>query len=182
MRRLIRWILILALLVIVVATVLYFYIKPAEEYDLKAEPLDLYNQISEMVRKQRLEVALDEQELNQVIKLKLAEQAQVNEDVVITGAHFTMKEQQLHADIQFTYKDRFKLSVQITYLIQWDEPYLILVTDEIRVKDFVLRKAWLPMPNRIWVDMRQYMPRFVGVRDIVIEDAELKIYLNVKLP
>src|SRR5690606_14987833 len=133
-----RWILLLSVLLglIILVVGLLVYIYPKEKLTMDYTRVQYEEKFADIVRRLEPEIILNESDINAIIKSNL--DTQLNEQLVIEGAHFTVGDQKLYAKLNVKALDAVKAEWLAVYLIEWKEPELRLIPVELKVKQVSL--------------------------------------------
>lgn len=141
-----KWLIRLTVLIIVVifaALAVLFYIKPTETLDLTSRKVPIKERALDMLKRTSLELIVTEDDVNHLLKSKLAEDPVVQKDVEVTGAKFTVLGDLLIADLNVLWKDLVPSSLRIVYRLEWDDAdsSIVAVVAEAKIKAISLQKS-----------------------------------------
>lgn len=158
-----------------------WYVSPAEKLDLIYEPVSISQKAADMVRNRKLEVTVSEQELNSLLKMKLAQNPQLRPDVVIEGARFEQEQNEITAFVNIKYANRISIGATLTFSLEWKPPELIIHHESTYIKKRKVPASWLQL-DPILIQAEEGMPPMVGIKDIRFEKDTILIALKLQAP
>lgn len=143
-------IMLFILFILLSLVVIYLYIQPQQELDLKAEPIDVSEKMKQMVVNLKTEVVLTEDEIDSIIKMRL--DPNINEHVEVEGAQFYIENDMLHAVFNVMYRNKIRAELNVQYNFILDEAAIIrLQPVSIKLKDVPLPLSLLkPMTIQLY--------------------------------
>jgi len=179
MGKLFRAVLSLAVIAALALAGLYMYVRPTQQLDLAYSELPVRGKIADMLTNRKLEVALTEPEVNSLLKKALAEHAQVQPDVRVTGAQFTLEGDRWIADVNLLYKERWEVGARLYFSMRWQEPNLIASHTETQIKQAEIPLDWFQL-EPLTLPLNDYLPKPAGVRGVTFDNHEVKIALKLR--
>jgi hypothetical protein len=172
MRKLFIGLFVLVFLAVIAGVAALFYIKPDQNLDLAYEKVSLKERAIDMARRVSPELILTSEDLNNLSKKSLADNPQVEEDVRVTGANFTLEGELLIADLNVIWKKQISAGLQITYHLRWDSPNVIATVEKARMKGITLPASMFS--DRV-IPIGQDLPKLLKIKDLVWGDGEVKV-------
>jgi hypothetical protein len=163
---------VLALLAVIAGVGALYYIKPDQNLDLAYEKVPLKERALDMVRRLSPELILTGEDLNNLAKKSVADNPQVEKDVTVTGANFTMKGELLIADLNVIWKNQISAGLEITYRLHWESPNVIATVEKVRMKGITLPVSMFS--NRI-IPIGQDLPKLLKIKNVVWNDGEIMV-------
>ncbi|MDF2663588.1 MAG: hypothetical protein K0Q94_6379 [Paenibacillus sp.] len=172
---------ILAVLVLLAAAAgaAVWYAKPQEKLDLAYRPLSFVDKALDMLQNRKLEVRLNEQELNDLLKKKLSEQPQLRPNVTIEGARFEQRGDRLTAHVNIRTAANVKVGAALDFALEWRSPDLIVRHTATRIRDWSVPSSWLQL-EPIVVPISDGLPPLIAIREIRFDPQGIVVAL--KLP
>lgn len=179
MGKLVRTVVSLAVIAVLLLIAVRAYVQPTQSLDLSYSELPVRNKIVDMLKNRKLEVVLNEPEVNDLLKKALAEHAQVQQDVRITGAQFSLQDNVWIADVNLLYKDNWEVGAKLYFSMRWQEPDLIAVHTATQIRQVTLPAEWFQL-QPLHIALNDYLPKPAGIRGITFEDHEVKVALKLR--
>ncbi|WP_372662625.1 hypothetical protein [Cohnella sp.] len=149
-----------------------YYIKPDQKLDLTYEKVTLKARAVDMARRLSPELILTGADLNNLAKQSLADHPQVERDVKVIGANFTLEDDLLIADLNLIWKDLISAGLQVTYRLHWDNPNVIVTVEKAKMKGISLPVSLFS--DRV-IPVGQELPKFLKIKDLVWGEGEVKV-------
>ncbi|MFC5470181.1 hypothetical protein ACFPPD_15850 [Cohnella suwonensis] len=111
-----------------------YYAKPDRNLDLAYENVPLKDRALSMAKRMSTELSLTDEDIVNLAKKSLAEQPQVEKDVLVTGADFRLEGDLLHADLNVIWKDKISAGLKVDYRLRWADPNVIATAESARLK------------------------------------------------
>jgi len=165
------------LLVVLAALGAIWYVYPNEKLDFQHEALPLKERVIDMARRLSPELVLTEEDVNNLAKASLSVDPEYQPGVELTGAKFHFEGERLVADINIKWKGRISAALTLTYRLEWQEPSIVAIVEEARIKDIPLPKEWFE-DERIPLD--EDLPRLLKVEKIRVQNSQLIV--SFRLP
>lgn len=181
MRRLLVFVLGLFVLLLIGAFALLVYIRPDGERDLAYREFRAADKVADMVKRRQLNVVLTQEEVNGLLKKKLAESPGVTPEIRVTGADFTLQDGILTGDLNLLYLDKIPFGAKVVYTLKWQSPQLIAEFEKAQVKDFSLPRKWLELPPYA-IRLNDLLPAFVSVKDVRMEHDSIRVEMKGTIP
>ncbi len=172
MKKLFISLFVLVFLALIAGVGTLYYIKPDQNLDLAYEEVPLEERALDMVRRVSPELILTAEDLNNLSKKSIADNPQVEKDVLVTGANFAMEGELLIADLNIIWKNRISAGVQVTYRLQWKSPNVVATVEKARMKGVALPVS--RFSNHI-IPIGQHLPKLLKIKDLVWGDGEVKV-------
>ncbi|OXM87293.1 hypothetical protein [Paenibacillus rigui] len=179
MGKLFRSVLSLAVVVALLAAAAYWYARPTQALDLAYSELPVRSKLTEILANRKLEVTLNESEVNSLLKKALAAHAEVQEGVRITGARFSLEGDRWIADVNLLYKQQWEVGAKLYFTMQWHEPYLTAVHTGTQIRQAGIPVEWFQL-KPLQIPLNDYLPKPAGVRGIAFENHEVKLALKLR--
>jgi hypothetical protein len=174
-----RWIvlpLFIVFIIILLCLGLFTYIAPSKQLTMDYTPIKLENKILDMARNLNTELVLTETEINALIKKNM--DPQLNKRLLIEGAHFTLEDNILHANLNVLVNDSVPAELHASYRISWDAPDLRLQPIGFKLKDIKLPNSWL---DEISFPIYEGEDAIIGIDSLYTKGNELVIKLKLNL-
>jgi hypothetical protein len=172
MKKLFISLLVLVFIVVVAGGGALYYINPAQKLDLSYEEVALEKNAYDMARRQSTEMIITGADLNNLAKKSVAANPEVQKDIVVTGALFTLENELLIADINLRWKNRISAGIEVTYRLRWDNSDLTATVESARMKGIKLPAA--VFPDRV-IPIAQELPRQLKIKELVWGNGEVKV-------
>lgn len=156
-----------------------WYIKPSEPLDLIYEPVPFRQKIAEMAKNLKFSVLLTEQELNDLMKQKLAERAQLSEKLRVTGARLEQNGTIATAYINLMYAERVPIGAVFSFQLEWAEPNLAIRHTGTRIRGLDIPLAWLRL-DPVFIAFEQHLPPFIAVKNITFHPSGVTVSFGLK--
>jgi hypothetical protein len=176
MKKLIICLFVLAFLAVIAGVGALYYIKPDQNLDLTYEKVPLKERALDMALRLSPELILTGKDINNLSKKSVADNPQVEKDVRVTGANFTMKGELLIADLNVVWKKQIAAALQITYRLRWESPNVIATVEKARMKGITLPASMFS--DRI-IPIGEHLPKLLKIKDLVWGDGEVKVRFTV---
>ncbi|MFC4600655.1 hypothetical protein [Cohnella hongkongensis] len=172
MKKLLIGLFVLVLLAALAGAGALYYVKPDQALDLAYEEVPLERRAIDMARRMSLELVLTAEDLSNLAKKSIADNPEVEKDVVVTGAEFALEGDRLIADLNILWKDWVSASVQVTYRLRWEDPNLIASVLEAKMKDVPLPEAMLSSQV---IPIAQELPKPLKIESIKWEQGGVQV-------
>jgi hypothetical protein len=172
MKRLVITLFVLAFLAVIAGVGALYYIKPEHDLDLAYEKVPLEERALDMVRRFSPELILTGEDLNNLAKKSIADNPQVEKDVMVTGANFTLRGDVLNADLNIIWKNQVSAGLQLTYRLHWVNPNVTATVEKAMLKGIELPKSMFS--DRI-IPIGAELPKLLKIKDLVWGDGEVKV-------
>lgn len=158
---------LLAVLVLIAAAAgtAVWYAKPQEQLDLAYQPVSLADKALDMLKSRKLEVRISKQELNDLVKKKLAEKPQLRPNVTIEGARFEQQGDRLTAYVNISTAASVKVGAVLDFVLEWRSPELIVRHSATRIRDWSVPASWLQL-EPIVVRVSDGLPPLIAIKEI----------------
>jgi hypothetical protein len=176
MKKLFISLFVLAFLVVIAGVGALYYIKPDQNLNLMYEKVPLKERALDMARRLSPELILTSEDLNNLSKKSVADNPQVEKDVRVTGAHFTMEGEFLTADLNVIWKQQISAALQITYRLRWENPNVIATVEKARLKGISLPASMFS--DRV-IPIGQDLPKPLKIKDLVWGGGEVKVLFQM---
>lgn len=149
-----------------------YYIKPDQELDLSYNSVPIEKRAVDMVNRMSVAMILKEEDVNNLLKASLSKDPQVQKDVKVTGAKFSVDGDLLISDLNVLWKDQIQAGLQLTYRLKWDNPNVVATVVDAQMKA-------IPLPTAAFSDMviplGDEMPKLLKIKDIEWGGNEIKV-------
>lgn len=98
--------------------------------------VSIEEKFADIIRNLEPEILLTESDINAIIKSNM--DTQLHEQLVVEGAHFTVADNKLYAQLNVKAYDTIRAELNAVYTIRWQEPDLKLVPVELKLKQITL--------------------------------------------
>lgn len=176
-RKLLIFIVVLALLAAGAGAFAVWYVKPVEDLNLDYAEVPIMDRALTMVRHLNTELALSEADVNNIGKASIRQNPDYSPDIRITGARLELQGDKLVAHVNVKYKKRIPAGLVITYALQWSEPNLIAVPEEAKLKGITLKKDYF---EKMVIPLGTEVPSFVHIQKIAIKGKN--VVVTIKKP
>lgn len=139
-------------------------------------PIKLEDKLLQMARNWNTELVLTEADINALIKMNL--DPQINDRLLIQGAHFSLQDNTLLAQLNVLVNDAIPAELYASYGISWDEPELRLTPLTLQLKEINLPISWL---DEISFPLYEKKDSLIGIDSLYTKGNELVIKLKFKL-
>jgi len=177
MRKFFITLLTLVLIVAMAAGGALWYVYPNEKLDFQHEALPLKERVIDMARRLSPELILNEEDVNNLAKASLSENTAYLPGVELTGAKFHFEGERLVADINIKWKGRISAALTLTYRLEWQQPSIVAIVEEAKIKDIPLPKEWFEDEQ---IPLDEDLPRLLKVEKIRVQDSQLIV--SFRLP
>ncbi|PYI52150.1 hypothetical protein [Paenibacillus flagellatus] len=171
-----------AVLLVIAALLLgaaVLYVRPAETLDLAYEPVSVSQKLLDIVKTRKPEVHLTGRELNDLVKMKLAERPQLNERVTIEGARLEQRGDRLTAYVNLKTIAGVRVGAALDFALEWKAPELVVRHTGTRIRDFTVPPSWLTL-DPVVVPIDDSAVPLVKVKAIAFLDDGVRIDLGLK--
>ncbi len=172
MKKLLIGLFVLVFLAVIAGVGAIYYVKPDKTLDLSYHEVPLKDRAINMARRMSLELILTDDDLQNLAKKSIVENPEVERDIVVTGAEFTLEGDRLIADLNVLWKDWVPANLQITYRLRWQDPNVIADVLEARMKDVPLPKAMLA--SRV-IPIASELPKPLKIENVKFERGEVAV-------
>lgn len=152
-----------------------YYIKPEQKLDLSYEKVALKDLAFDMARRQSTELILSGEDLNNLAKKSLANNPQVEKDILVTGANFSLVGDILLADLNVVWKNKVSAGLHITYRLRWEDPNVVATVEKAKLKGVSLPIS--AFSDRI-IPVGQELPKLLKIKDMVWIGGEVKVHFE----
>ena len=166
-------------LVIVAIYGIAWYVRPSEALDLKAEEWAVSGKIVEMVKNRKLEVQLSEQEVNQLIKKRLAQKADLPHGFRIKGAKFDLQGSLLAADLNLLWDYKLPIGAKLLFTLRWNDPNLEVVHVDTHIRNMEIGTDWFQL-EPIRIPLGDSLPKHVAIRSVQFDGDWIRIGFKLK--
>jgi hypothetical protein len=155
------------------------YVKPEKGLNLSNQSLDLGPKLQEMALSGEPELVLTEADINNILKQRLSQHRQLNPDIVLNGARFELDGDLLTGHVGVTYKGRLPAGAVVVYHLQWREPNLVAVPEQLRI-----RSVNLPIDRLEVIELPLFgnLPKVLSVKSVTFDPREIRILFQANLP
>jgi len=172
MRKLFISLFVLVIIVVIALVGALYYVKPDQSLDLAYQKVPLKDRAIDMVRRMSPEMILTSEDLNNLAKKSIADNPQVEKDVVVTGADFDLQGELLIADLNIIWKDQVSAAIQVTYRLHWEHPNVVATVEKAKMKG-------IKLPNSMFSDriipIADDLPKLLKIKDLQWMDGEVKV-------
>ncbi|TFE23664.1 hypothetical protein [Cohnella luojiensis] len=172
MKKLFIGLFLFAFLIVIAGVGALYYVKPDQQLDLAYEQVPLEQRAISMVRRLSPEMILTSEDLNNLAKKSIAENPQVEKDVIVTGANFTLDGELLQADLNIIWKNRISAGLAITYRLRWDNPNVVATVEKAKMKGITLPDSMFS--DRV-IPIGEELPKLLKIDDLIWGDGEVKV-------
>jgi hypothetical protein len=169
----------IALTAVLAGAALLWYVKPSEPLGLAYEPVSFRQKIAEMAKSLEFSIDLTEQELDDLMKQKLAERAQLSEKLRVTGARLEQNGTNAAAYINLMYAERFPIGAVFYFQLEWAEPDLVIRHTGTRIRGFDIPLAWIRL-DPVFISLGQQLPPFIAVKKVTFHSSGATISFGLK--
>lgn len=180
MKSLFKGIVTIVILAALLVAGALWYAQPQAELDLSYNDLPVREKLAAMVINRKPEAVLTEQEVGDLLKKALARRAELRPGVKLTGARFFLEGDRLAADVTLLLQDRWKVGARLNFDLAWKSPYLTAVHTGTVIRDVNVPGDWLSL-QPIQVDLNDYMPKHVAIRDVAFEGSTVRVTFGLRL-
>jgi hypothetical protein len=154
------------------------YAKPTETLNLDYGQVSVMQKVLEMVKVRKPDVHISERELNDILKMQLADRAQLTPDVVIEGARFEQHADRLTAHVNLKTSVGVRVGATLDFALSWDAPELVVRHTGTRIRSWNVPASWLQLDPMV-VKIDDGLPPLVAVRDIRFEEDGITVSLKL---
>ncbi|BBI31480.1 hypothetical protein [Cohnella abietis] len=172
MKKLFISLFILVFLVVIAGVGALYYIKPDRDMDLYYQNVPLNKRALDMVKHLSPELILTEADIINLAKKSIADNPQVEKDVLVTGASFTLDREFLISDLNIIWKNRVSAGIQVTYRLHWESPNVIATAEKATMKGITLPTSMFS--ERI-IPIGNELPKILKIKELVWGDGEVKV-------
>lgn len=180
MKKLLWLLLALLAAAAVAAAGILSYIRPEQQLDLTYKKINLESKFVSMVKNRQFSLEISDEEMNDLLKEKLAEKPEVSPGIRVTGARFQRENDRLLADVNVDVKGKLPAGVQLEYRLEWKAPYLSAVYQGARIRSVNLPQTWLD-PGDFKINMNEAVPRPLGIQEVIFDDKAITVWLKLQL-
>uniref|UniRef100_A0A4Y8Q6I5 Uncharacterized protein n=1 Tax=Paenibacillus athensensis TaxID=1967502 RepID=A0A4Y8Q6I5_9BACL len=177
-----KWIVLLGLLVLLLAAACgaaVWFVKPQQQLDLTYSELRLGDKLMDMLRALSLQVTLNERDINDLAKKQLAAQPQLPHGLLLEGARFELRGDELAADVNLRWHNAVPVGARLLFQLSWHDGRLLLTHRQTTIRGVALPSGWLKLPE-LEVPLGEQLPPHVGVKDVVFEPSDVRIALKLQ--
>ena len=175
LRKFILSLFVLIILFVVAALGALYYIKPTQTLDLAYHQVPIRERALDMVKRMSLEMVVNEEDVNDLLKKNLAEDPFVQSNLEVTGAKFTLLGDLLVADLNVLWKDLVPSSLRIVYRLHWDNRSIVAAVEEAKIKGVSLPKSSV---SGFTIPLGDELPKPLKVEKITFGVGEIKVKLK----
>ncbi|WP_256758723.1 hypothetical protein [Cohnella sp. WQ 127256] len=172
MKKLLISLFVLIVLVVIAGVGSLYYVKPDQNLDLVYEEVPLKDRALDMVRRMSPELILTSEDINNLSKKSIADNPQVEKDVLVTGADFNLDGDLLLADLNVIWKDQISAGLKITYRLHWNHPNVVATVEKAMMKGITL-------PNSMFSDriipIGEDLPKLLKINKLEWGGGEVKV-------
>jgi len=179
MKKLLIGMLILATLLAGAAVGLAGYVRPTDQRDLSYGPITVGDKVADMLKRRQASLVLSEQDLNNLLKMKLASEPVENPNIRLTGADFRLQDGMLYATMNLLWKNRVPFEAAAEYRLRWTGSELYAEPLGAKVKNISIPEAIAQLPSPR-VTLQDYLPAPVSVKNVRFEGTELIMELGLR--
>lgn len=180
MRKFLIRITVLLSMIIVAIWTAAWYVKPAQELDLKYEEISIERKIAEIVKQRKLEVRLTEQDLNNLIKKYLSQHSELPHGFVIKGADFQLQGERLEADVNLLWDYKVHMGAKLFFQLNWKQPVIEVIHTGTEVKHIRISPEKFQLPL-ITIPIEDSLPPLIGIQGIAFEQEAIRVGLKMSL-
>lgn len=175
---LLRIFLTLIVLVIIVAGVTIWYIAPDRKLNLDYSDIDLKDKAVQMLKSQKPEITLNEDEMNEIAKKELVKHlGDIPQQVTITGADFQFHEQEVTADINGKW-GVIPFGANLAFYMEATGSVLELKHQSTRIKSISIPASTFGL-GTISVPLKDHLPDMLTVDQIEFLQDGVKLSFKV---
>ncbi|KIL37520.1 hypothetical protein SD71_02490 [Cohnella kolymensis] len=149
-----------------------YYIKPDQQLDLSYNRVPIDKRAVDMVSRMSVAMILNEEDVNNLLKASLSRNPQVQQDVKVIGAKFSVDGNLLTSDLNVLWKDQIQAALQLTYRLQWENPNVVATIVDAQMKA-------IPLPTEAFSDLviplGEELPELLKIKDIEWGGKEIKV-------
>lgn len=149
-----------------------YYIKPDQELDLSYNRVPIDERAVDMVSRMSVAMILGEEDVNNLLKASLSKNPEVQKDVKVTGARFSVDGDLLISHLNVLWKDQVHAGLQLTYRLKWENPNVVATIVDAQMKA-------IPLPTAAFSDMviplGDQLPELLKIKDIEWGGKEIKM-------
>ncbi|WP_239616124.1 hypothetical protein [Cohnella mopanensis] len=172
MKKLFVSLFILVFIVVIAGVGALYYAKPDQSLNLAYEKVPLKDRAIDMVKRRSPDLLLTSEDLNNLAKKSVADNPQVEKDVVVTGADFVLQGDLLTADLNVIWKDKVSAGIQITYRLTWNEPNVVAKVEKAKMKGITLPKSMFS--DRV-IPIAEDLPKLLKIKDLQWEGSDVRV-------
>jgi hypothetical protein len=172
MKKIFIGLFVLTFLAVIAGVGALYYIKPDQDLDLMYQRVPLKERALDMARRLSPELILTGEDLNNLSKKSVADNPQVEKDVRITGANFTMEGELMIANLNVIWKKQISAALQVTYRLRWESPNVIATVEKARMKGITLPVSMFS--DRV-IPIGQDLPKPLKIKDLVWGNGGVKV-------
>ena len=143
MRRFMAVLLMLVVLAGAAVAGLIGYVRPEPGLTLESEPLNLPAKAAELILSGKAEVFLSQNDINNLVKAKLAEAPEVTPELRIQGARVTLNKDKLTVKIAGQYRELLSVGAEAAYRLEWRNPNLVAIPQALAIRSLKLPASLL---------------------------------------
>jgi len=172
MKKLLIGLFVIVFLMVIAGAGALYYIRPDQSLDLAYRNVPLEDRALDMARRMSLELILTADDLNNLAKKSIADNPQVEQDVVVTGANFSLNGNRMTADLNIIWKDQVPAALRIVYLMSWHDPNVVATVETAKLKGIDLPASMFS--DRI-IPIGDDLPRLLKIKDLEWGEGEVKV-------
>ncbi|MFC4302092.1 hypothetical protein [Cohnella boryungensis] len=178
MKKLLIGMFVIVFIVVIAGAGALYYVKPDRALDLSYEEVPLEDRALSMAKRLSLQMSLTAEDLNNLAKKSIADNPQVEEDVLVTGADFTLNGDKLIADLNVIWKDRVSAGIQVTYRLRWEDPNVVAAVEKATMKGIALPNAWFSDRT---IPIGDSLPPMLRIKSVEWDQDEVKVIFRPAL-
>jgi hypothetical protein len=178
MKKLLIGMFVIVFIAVIAGAGALYYVKPDRALDLSYEEVPLEDRALSMAKRLSLQMSLTAEDLNNLAKKSIADNPQVEEDVLVTGADFTLNGDKLIADLNVIWKDRVSAGIQVTYRLRWEDPNVVAAVEKATMKGITLSNAWFSDRT---IPIGDNLPSMLRIKSVEWDQDEVKVIFRPAL-
>lgn len=153
------------------------HVKPTEALNLDYKEITISSKIADIVKNRKLEVQLTEQDLNDVVKKRLAAHQDLPNDFRIEGAKLTLQGTNLIADVNVRWREKIPIGAQMMFTLAWNPPNLVVQHQNTSIKGMQVPNEWFQLAP-IELPIEDHLPKLIGVKNVMFEEKAIIVQLK----
>lgn len=172
MRKILISVFVLVILAVIAGVGAMFYIKPDQMLNLEYQKVPLNERAVDMVKRLSPEMILTEEDIVNLSKQSIADNPQVEKDIVVTGAAFDLKGDLLIADLNIVWKNQIAAALKLTYRLRWENPNVVASVEQAKMKGMSLPSS--AFSDRI-ISIGDKLPKLLIITGLEWGNEEVKV-------
>lgn len=156
-----------------------WYVKPRQTLDLSYEEISVGAIMLDMLKTRKFEVQLTERDVDHLIKKKLAQNNKLPHDIMITGAKFELRGNQLAADVNLVWDYKVHAGTKLFFTLDWADPDIVAVHTRTSIRDLDIPAGWFQLES-IRIPLDEGLPNIAAVKSVAFDDKLIRIGLKLK--